>query len=271
LSAILANFGGTIADLWDPRDCGPAMSLFLWAATVGSQSGYFLFAFVAATRGLRDVFWALLGINGGFWLIMCISLRETRHNIIIARIKHKHGQKAAGDDVPRMQKVKNAARNLATKILTRPFLFLGSEAIIMFAALYNGFLYGISYLFNSAFIIVFGPQGHGFGTIDVGLSFLGLVVGISIGPITNALFQEPYFQKRLKKNGYKNTPEGRVMMGKIAGITLPISLFWFAWTSYKSIHVSVLSSLIRIELIKESGLYQSSPPHSGAGLSTPSF
>lgn len=29
----VANFGGTIADLWESHDTGPAMSLFLWAAT----------------------------------------------------------------------------------------------------------------------------------------------------------------------------------------------------------------------------------------------
>ena len=31
-----ANFGGTIADLWDPHDTGPAMSVFLWGSTCKS-------------------------------------------------------------------------------------------------------------------------------------------------------------------------------------------------------------------------------------------
>jgi hypothetical protein len=128
---------------------------------------------------------------------------------------------------------------------------LGTEAIIIFSALYNGYLYGLSFLFNSAFNIVFGPHGHGFGTIGVGLSFLGICVGITIGPITTALFQEPYFQKKLKENGYKNTPEARVSLGKIAGVTFPISLFWFAWTSYRSIHwiVPILASALGMEFL----------------------
>lgn len=135
-------------------------------------------------------------------------------------------------------RVKKAARNLVQKALKRPFLFLFTEGIIIFSSLYNGYLYGLSFLFNSAFTIVFGPQGHGFGIIDVGLCFLGIVVGISIGPVTNALFQERYYQKELKKNNFKNTPEARIMMGQLAGITSPISFFWFAWASYSSIHVS---------------------------------
>ncbi|KAE8448794.1 hypothetical protein EG329_008796 [Mollisiaceae sp. DMI_Dod_QoI] len=242
----IANFGGTIADLWDSHHTGPAMSIFLWAATCGSPSGYFLFAFVAATRGLRDVFSALLGICGGFWLIMIVTLRETRHSIILARLHHQSPIKSDQPSLTGLQKFKIAALNLFQKALKRPFLFLATEGIVLFASLYNGYLYGLSFLFNSAFVIVFGPQGHGFGIIDTGLCFLGICVGISIGPITNAMFQEPYFQKQLEKNSFKNTPEGRVMMAKIAGITFPISLFWFAWTSYATIHwiVPILASAL---------------------------
>jgi hypothetical protein len=235
----IANFGGTIADLWEHQDTGPAMSIFLWAATCGSPSGYFLFAFVAATHGLRAVFWALLGINGGFWIIMVFTLRETRHNVILARIAHKKGQRTSSDGIPRTQRVINAAKNLTQKALKRPFIFLFTEGIVIFGCLYNGYLYGLSFLFNSAFVIVFGPQGHGFGTIDTGLCFLGICTGITIGPITNAIFQEPYFQKHLKLNKHRNTPEARVMMSKVAAVTFPISLFWFAWTSYPSIHFMV--------------------------------
>lgn len=242
-SVTIANFGGTIADLWNSHETGPAMSIFLWAATCGSPSGYFLMSFVAATHGLRAVFWALLGICGGFWLIMVVTIRETRHSIILAR-KPQYNTKFRQPTLSLGQKIKGAAKNLATKVLKRPFLFLATEGIVQFGAIYNGYLYGLSFLFNSAFTIVFGKEGRGFGIIDVGLCFLGICVGITIGPITNALFQEPYFQKQLKQNGYKNNPEARVKLSQVAGIAFPISLFWFAWTSYDSIHwiVPILAS-----------------------------
>jgi hypothetical protein len=75
-------------------------------------------------------------------------------------------------------------------VLNQPYFFLITEVIIPFAAFYNGYFYGLSFLFNSAFVIIVGPKGHEFGTIDVSLCFLGIDVGITIGPITNALFQE---------------------------------------------------------------------------------
>ena len=46
-SVTIANFGGSIADLFEPHGTGIAMSWYMWAATFGSPSGYFVFSFVA--------------------------------------------------------------------------------------------------------------------------------------------------------------------------------------------------------------------------------
>lgn len=221
-SVTIANFGGTIADLYHAHDTGPAMSLYLWAATCGSPSGFFLMSFVAHYKGWRDVFWALLAICGTLWAIMTASLvycGETRHSIILAK-RAERDRKSSNDeetvDIPEHLR-KRSAKELFRVTLSRPFRFLGSEAIIMFGALYNGYLYGLSFLFNTAFTLVFG-QGHGFHTIGIGVCFLGLCFGISMGPLTN-IWQERSYQKKVHQFGGKNVPEARVEpMGKIAAI-----------------------------------------------------
>ena len=183
----IANFGGTIADLFEPHATGRPMSLFLWAATVGSPLGFFLFSFIAQHRPWRDCFWTLLGICGGLWLIMTATLKETRHSIILIRRAARESKERGGTtliEVPDSLK-QRGPKELFKVALARPFKFLFTEAIIVFGALYNGYLYGLSFLFNGAFSLVFGPKGHGFEIQDVGLCFLGIVVGISIGPITN--------------------------------------------------------------------------------------
>ena len=195
------------------------MSLFLWAATVGSPSGYFLFSCVAQYKGWRDVFWALLGICGSLWLIMTATLKETRHSVLLlrraARERNKRGTDAI--EVPASMK-QRGPRTLFKNALLRPFRFLFTEAIITFGALYNGYLYGLSFLFNGAFSLVFGVGGHGFGVLGVGLTFLGIVVGISFGPITN-IWQERYYRRKIAQMGGKNVPEARVQLGQIAGIS----------------------------------------------------
>jgi MFS family permease len=220
-SVTIANFGGTIADLYDPKETGYAMSLFLWAATVGSPSGYFIFSFVAQTRPWRQVFWAMLGVSGGFWIIMTVALLvvgETRHSVLLLRRAEKERKLTGRDDIDVPDEFKQRGpKDLFKVALTRPFRFLFTEAIIMFGAAYNGYLYGLSFLFNDAFSLVFGPKGHGFNTIGVGLAFLGVVVGITFGPVTN-IFQERYFRRRVSQNNGHIVPEARVQMGKIAAI-----------------------------------------------------
>lgn len=215
----IANFGGTIADLLEPHETGTAMSVFLWAATAGSPLGYFLFSCIAQSKGWRDVFWALLGICGGLWLVMTATLKETRHSVLLLRRAARERKERGTDaiDVPDSMK-QTGARTLFKTALLRPFRFLFFEAIIVFGALYNGYLYGLSFLFNGAFSLVFGKEGHGFDTIGVGLSFLGIVVGISFGPVTN-IWQERYYQRRIAHVGGKNVPEARVQLGRIAGIS----------------------------------------------------
>lgn len=217
-SVTIANFGGTIADLFDPHHTGRPMSLFLWAATAGSPLGFFLFSFIAQYRGWRDIFWALLGICGGVYLIMCATLKETRHSIILLRRAAKERKERRKDaiDVPDSMK-QRGAKELFRDALLRPFRFLFTEAIIIFGALYNGYLYGLSFLFNGAFSQVFGEGGHGFKVDGVGLCFLGIVVGISIGPITN-LWQEKHYQRTIATMHGKNVPEARVQMGKVAAV-----------------------------------------------------
>ncbi|KAL9104570.1 MAG: hypothetical protein Q9163_000492 [Psora crenata] len=217
-SVTIANFGGTIADLFEPHETGIPMSLFLWAATFGSPSGYFLFAFVAQNRPWRDIFWALLGICGGFWLLMAATLKETRHSIILLR-RAANERKARGTDAIDVSEAmkQRGPRQLFKVALLRPFRFLFAEAIIVFAALYNGYLYGLSFLFNDAFSLVFGMGGHRFDVVGVGLSFLGIMVGITFGPLTN-IWQERYYQKRIASIGGRNVPEARVQIAKLAAV-----------------------------------------------------
>lgn len=142
---------------------------------------------------------------------------ETRHNVLLLR-RAKRQRKLTGDrsiDVPEDMR-QRGVQQLFSVALTRPFRFLFTEPIILFGALYNGYLYGLSFLFNGAFALVFG-EGHGFNTMQVGLSFLGIVFGISCGPITN-IWQERYYRRRVRETGGKNIPEARVQMGKVAAV-----------------------------------------------------
>lgn len=171
-----------------------------------------------------------------------MTLPETRHSILIERkanrvrkILQKEGLQSADlirdshGDEPK------GLHTLFATNLTRPFRFLFTEPITMGAAIYNGFIYGIVYLFNDAFPLVFGPGGHNFNTGEWGLSFLGIALGSVVGAILHPILQERHYLKMVQRNDGKGVPEARLWMARAGAILLPISLFWFAWTSYPSV------------------------------------
>lgn len=239
-SVTISNFGGTIADLFSHHDTGRAMSWFLWAATGGSPTGFVLFSLIAHGRSWQNVFRIMFFICLSFWIVMMIALYalgETRHSVLLYRRARSLGEGASTDLKDR------CARQLFGTAMTRPFRFLVTEAIIQFGALYNGYLYGLSFLFNGAFHMIFGPEGYGYNTIGVGLCFLGIVAGITTGLLTNA-YQERYFQRQVGLAVHGNLPEARIHLAKPAAVVLPISLLIFSLTARPDIHplIPILAS-----------------------------
>ena len=238
-STTISNFGGTIADLYHHNETGPAMSWFLWAATGGSPTGFVLFSFIAHDRGWHQLFRIMFFICFTFWLLMIVALfalGETRHSVILLQ-RTRAMRRTTGDEriqVPNEMKERDP-KQLFGIALARPFRFLAGEAIVQFGALYNGFLYGLSFLFNGAFHMIFGPAGYGFNTIGVGICFLGIVVGISTGLFTN-VFQERHYQRRVLKAGHIDVPEARVHYAKAAAVVLPASLLAFAFLATPNVH-----------------------------------
>lgn len=238
-STTISNFGGTIADLWHHNDTGPAMSWFLWAATGGSPTGFVLFSFIAQGRTWHEVFRVMFFICLSFWIILVIALYalgETRHSVILLKRAKKLRRETGNSAIELPEELKQRGpKQLFGTALARPFRFLATEAIVQFGALYNGFLYGLSFLFNGAFHMIFGPNGYGYDTIGIGICFLGIVFGICFGLFTN-IFQERYYQRQVVKAGQRDVPEARVHHAKLAAVVLPISLLAFAFTARPDIH-----------------------------------
>ena len=241
--APLTNTGGTVSDLWSRNESGGPMAVYGLSSTLGPPLALVMSGYIGLNLGWRWIFWVLMAITGVFWVLLVSTIPETRHTIILQRkTKHvrkamrKEGLKAAASITDANADERKGLHQLFAITLTRPFHFLFTEPITFFAAIYNGFLYGLVYLFNEAFPLVFGPgKGHGFNGGEQGLSFLGLC----IGPIIAFLFyplQERYYLRRVAEHEGKGVPEARMWMARLGAIFIPVSLFWFGWTSFPSVH-----------------------------------
>ena len=241
--APLTNTGGTVSDLWTRNESGGPMAVYGLSSTLGPPLALVMSGYIGLNLGWRWIFWVLMAITGAFWVLLVFTIPETRHTIIlqkktkrVRKVMRKEGLKAADSITDANADERKGLHQLFAITLTRPFHFLFTEPITFFAAVYNGFLYGLVYLFNEAFPLVFGPgKGHGFNGGEQGLSFLGLCVG----PIIAFLFyplQERYYLRRVAENEGKGVPEARMWMARLGALFIPVSLFWFGWTSYPSVH-----------------------------------
>ncbi|KAF4587640.1 major facilitator superfamily [Ophiocordyceps camponoti-floridani] len=121
---------------------------------------------------------------------------------------------------------------LINKNFSRPMRMLFTEPILFLLTLYMSFLYGLLYLFLTAYNIVFVGIHH-FSLGEAGLTFFGMIIGVLIAGIV-VFAQQPWYQRKLKANNGVPVPEWRLPSVMAGGICFVIGIFWFGWTGYKA-------------------------------------
>ncbi|GLA09220.1 hypothetical protein AnigIFM60653_011299 [Aspergillus niger] len=241
--APLTNTGGTISDLWERNQSGGPMAFYGLSSTFGPPMALVVSGYIGLNLNWHWIFWIMMAITGGTWIALVLTIPETRHSIILqrkaSRVRkqmQREGLRSAETTTDLHAEDRKGLHQLFAITLTRPFRFLFTEPITTFSAIYNGFLYGLVYLFNEAFPLVFGePNGHGFNVGQQGLCFLGMAIGPIIACALSPL-QERYYLRRVAENSGRSVPEARMWMARVGSLLIPISLFWFGWTSYRSVH-----------------------------------
>lgn len=136
-------------------------------------------------------------------------------------------------------------RELISKNFSRPMRLLFTEPIVLLLSIYMAFIYGLLYLFLTAYPIVF-QQIHGMSGGVGGLPYFGMIIGMISAGIYIVLTQPSYNRKLAANNGVP-IPEWRVPPIIVGGLSFAGGLFWFGWSGYKKdIHwiVPTLSGLL---------------------------
>jgi hypothetical protein len=170
----------------------------------------------------------------------------------LLRNKARKIRKETGDDrwLAPTEKVQKTVAQAIIISLQRPFQLLIFEPICLSLCIFTAILLGILYLFFGAFPLVFGTN-HGFNLWQVGLSFVGIGVGMIIGVMADPVWHR--VRSRLIENLEKETgvpgasePEFRLPSAILGSVLVPIGIFMFGWTTYASVHwiVPIIGSAI---------------------------
>ncbi|KAH8668930.1 vitamin b6 transporter bsu1 [Xylariales sp. PMI_506] len=227
-SVALCNVAGTIADLFGDEDgAGQPMALFVMSANIGPSIGSPVGEWIAenANMGLPWIFWINVIIGGAFAIGMCF-IPETLPSIVIRNAaKKRHAE--APEEVAILEEKINVAQEI--KFVTLMALrIMVTEPIVTLLGIYNGFAYGLLFLYLDGVFDVF-VVNNGLSYIGADLTYLNFVVGVVV-MFAFIPVQTYFFKKDRLKHGHPR-PEARFLTSLVTVWGFPISLLWFAFTS----------------------------------------
>ncbi|OAX80988.1 hypothetical protein ACJ72_04676 [Emergomyces africanus] len=243
----LAVVAAIFSDMFDTRMRGLAITVFSMTVFMGPLLAPFIGGFIVTSHlGWR---WTqyLPGIFGASAFILdTLFFEETYPPVVLVQKAAELRRRTRNWGIhAKQEEIEIDLRELLEKNFSRPLKILVTEPIVLLLSIYLAFIYGILYLFMTAYPIVF-QQIHGFAPGISGLPYFGMIGGQLIGGITIILSQ-PWYARKLEANGGVPVPEWRLPHVIVGGITFAAGLFWFGWSGFTAnVHwiVPTLSGLM---------------------------
>ncbi|KAE8373502.1 major facilitator superfamily domain-containing protein [Aspergillus bertholletiae] len=250
-AAFLSVAGGTVGDLFQKQKLQAPMMVYTASPFLGPELGPVIGNFINSYLEWRWSFYILLIWAFAQWVSICLLVPETYHPVLLRR-EAQRLRKETGDKryYAPIEKMEKSVSQTIIRSCYRPFLLLALEPMCLCLCLFCSVLLGVLYLFFGAFGLIF-TNNHGFNLWQVGLSFLGITVGMIIGIGTNPLWNRNFMrllQEHQTKSGTAGSsePEFRLPPAVGGAPLVTIGLLWFAWTTYPSVHwiVPIIGSSI---------------------------
>lgn len=229
----LAIGAGTIADIWDMEHGGGlATVLIVQTFFLGPTLGPLIGGFALQQRGSwRWLMWVSLLVSGPVYgLVLCSS--ETSKKELLRRRAKSRG-------LPGPPKPPPAAALKALIVITlfRPLKMLFTEPIVALISLYNAFSFAVLFAFFAAYPYVF-EKVYGFTIDQVGLAFIGILIGTLLALLTFVIIDKTVYAKIKMKcePGTIPPPEERLYSSMLGSFGIPVALFWFAWSARADVH-----------------------------------
>ena len=237
-AAPLTNSGGVIADTFPPQDRGLAITVYALVPLFAPVLGPIVGGFVTGTLGWRWLMGVSALLSASALIVSLLALPETYAPVLL----HKRAQKISkmtGKVCVSATAAKNG-NNSSFSIslaaaLSRPFLLVIHEPIIVILAFYQAIIFGTLYLAFAAFPIVYIDL-RGWPLESSGLSFVGIIVGMLFSVIFQMWDNDRYVKLVDRLATGVAPPETRLLGCCIGGVSIVFGLFWFAWTTSPDIH-----------------------------------
>jgi MFS family permease len=240
-SGAMAVIGGSVLDLWDMNKGGGLAAVSVTITPyMGPVLGPAASAYIIAeyNNNWRFALWMVVFLAVPI-AVLSFFLKETYKPKILRDRAAQRGE----SQQPAPNKVL-AIRHILLVAFTRPAKLLLTEPLVAFLGFYTSFTYVILVSFFSSYPYVFEIQ-FSFSNQTTSLAFLGVLVGLLLGTIVFVIC-EGIAAKMIARAPAGPPPlEAHLLPALVGSILLPTGLFWFAWSSTRTVHwiVPILAGL----------------------------
>ena len=264
-STFATMVGGVVSDIYHTQDRNTPMAIYSGAALFGTGLGPLISGFIAEYALWRWVFYLQALLSGVLTTAVIIFFKETRGSVLLSRkaralnayyeemetLGHREWDIGSllSNTYETPQSLEPKYKRIRWKVLadedrasisrmlylslTTPFHLLLTEPVVFFFSLWVAFAWAVLYMSFDSIPLVF-TTNHGFTISQVGAVFAAVSIGTFIGTIVS-IYQEKFAKRTEWGRMIAQSPEGRLYFACIESALLPISLFWFGWTTFPSI------------------------------------
>ncbi|OJD38763.1 mfs multidrug transporter [Diplodia corticola] len=234
-SSPLTNAGGVIADMFNAKDRGLCMSIFSLAPFMGPVLGPIVGGFLGEAEGWRWIEGLMAIFSGVLWIAGSVCMPETYAPVLLKKRAAKLSQ-MTGKVYLSQAEIRQGPISLKEALstsLSRPWILLFKEPIVLLLTIYLGVIYGTLYMLFGAYPIVYRIE-RGWTAGIAGLPFIGIAIGMVGSVVYTIVFDDKRYRRNVEEHDGYAPPEARLPPCLLGGLILPLGLFWFAWTNYPS-------------------------------------
>lgn len=230
----LAVVAAVFSDMFDNRTRGLAVTVFSMAVFTGPLLGPFIGGFIAESYlGWRWTQYLVAIMGFVAFVLDLVFLEETYPPVILVSKASELRRRTGNWGIhAKQEEIEVDFKELVTRNFSRPMRLLFLEPIVTALSVYMAFVYGLLYLFLTAYPFVFTGV-HRFTAGISGLMFFGMIIGQLIAGVT-VILQQPWYNRKLAANNNVPVPEWRLPSVIAGGVAFAAGIFWFGWSGYRA-------------------------------------
>lgn len=228
--------GAAFSDMYTPKERTGMMTIFSLTVFLGPLLSQPIGGFIVKNQSLGWEWTEYLpGILGSAEFVLLLFLQEESYWPVILARKADRLRRETGDwsIIAKQDTIELDPRAIIQNYLLLPIRMLALDPIILCMSTFGAFVYGLLYLFLTAYPAVFQDVHHMSDGVS-GLPYLGLVIGQFINAIVAMFIQKYWLVPRMIKNRGILEPEWVLPIAVPGSLAFSGGLFWFGWSGYKA-------------------------------------